>query len=656
MAIGALGALGRQLERVFTNGPVAGLTEGQLLDRFVSHRDDAAFEALVARHGPMVLTVCRRYLSDPNDVDDAYQATFLVLVRRAGSLRRSDLLGNWLYGVAYRVALRARAVATRRRAAEGVEHLAAAGSVTPADPDTGVCLHEELRRLPEKYRAPVVLCYLEGLTHEEAADRLRWPVGTVKGRLSRARDLLRSRLTRRGLTLATAASALDLLARDAPAALPERLVGPTVRAAAQVAAGTATATAGGLVSAQAVALSQGVLHAMSLSQLKSAAATFAVAATMVTGVGAFAYQEIGKPDPGPPDRPKSAAPTEKAKFAAGAPFFKRATIAGSSSLDQDAERIFQSLLDQGETATPWRLDRVAHWSRAICEAETYLTENQADKVVAYQAHADRMRRLHEMTQHLTDKDQPKKADVARGYREEAERDLLNARNGNSSSSREDAPKSSPPQSPRQPKGEEDDSADAPVGTKRFDRLDFRMVARAAGLPGDMAAPGGTGPGGRATGPANPGAAGGGAVMGLQRSPFWTRLDIAALAAEFQANDTNPKSRYVLKKLDEPISMNFVNETPLEDVLKYLKSATSGPNDSGLPIYLDPAGLQEAEKTTTSTVSLDLEGVPLKTTLRLLLKQLGLAYCVKDGILMISSPNIIRQELLESVVSGSAAGK
>src|SRR5262249_27839110 len=161
----------------------------------------------IARHGPMVLGVCRQLLRDPNDVDDAFQATFLVLVRKAGTLRRCDLLGNWLYGVAYRVATRARVLSARRTAKapygqEGVDGLGAddgwrlSGQDAAAGPDREPrpWLHEEVGRLPEKYRVPVLLCYFEGLTHEEAAGRLGWPLGTVKGRLARARDLLRRRL------------------------------------------------------------------------------------------------------------------------------------------------------------------------------------------------------------------------------------------------------------------------------------------------------------------------------------------------------------------------------------------------------------------------------------------------------------------------------
>ncbi len=199
----------RQVRMLFDSGVVAGLSDAELLERFRVERAtaensagaaEAAFAALVARHGPMVLGVCRRGLAAPNDVEDAFQATFLVLVRRAGSVRVGDSLGRWLYGVACRVAAKARARSERDR---GRTTALEDEPVAPEDPADRIgllaALDEEVRRLPEKYRAPVVLCHLEGLTHAEAADRLRWPVGTVSGRLSRARDLLRDRLARRGM-------------------------------------------------------------------------------------------------------------------------------------------------------------------------------------------------------------------------------------------------------------------------------------------------------------------------------------------------------------------------------------------------------------------------------------------------------------------------
>lgn len=173
-------------------------SDAQLLNSFATSRDDGAFATLVARHGPMVWKVCRRLLPGVHDAEDAFQATFLVLAKSAARLRQPHLLGNWLYGVAYRVALRMRGASARRRSREmhdpALDQVAA-----PAEPATDVqwLVHDEVHRLPEKYRAPVVLCCLEGRTNEEAAETLRCPVGTVKGRLSRARDLLRNRLARR---------------------------------------------------------------------------------------------------------------------------------------------------------------------------------------------------------------------------------------------------------------------------------------------------------------------------------------------------------------------------------------------------------------------------------------------------------------------------
>src|SRR5262249_18374088 len=158
--------------------------DAELLERFVSRRDESAFAALMARHGPMVFGVCRRVLRHAQDAEDAFQATFLVLVRRAAAIGRRDLLGNWLYGVACRGAGRARQGAARRQAREAADTDRLAGMAGEAGaPELSGVLHEEVQRLPARYRGPVVLCYLEGRTNEEAARELRWPIGTVKGRL-----------------------------------------------------------------------------------------------------------------------------------------------------------------------------------------------------------------------------------------------------------------------------------------------------------------------------------------------------------------------------------------------------------------------------------------------------------------------------------------
>src|SRR5262245_20642013 len=179
------------------------LPDAQLLKLFALHRHEAAFEALLHRHGPLVFGVCRRMLFDRQDAEDAFQATFLVLANKAGSITRPSLLSNWLYGVALRVAGRARNNALRRRVRER-QHgdlPAVAGAGRSVDPHLAPLLHEEVRRLPDKYRSPVVVCYLEGKTNEEAAAQLQWPVGTVKTRLDKAREMLRTRLARRGVAL-----------------------------------------------------------------------------------------------------------------------------------------------------------------------------------------------------------------------------------------------------------------------------------------------------------------------------------------------------------------------------------------------------------------------------------------------------------------------
>ena len=259
MASGGYGPVIRQVGRLLEGGGTAvALGEGQLLRRFALDRDEAAFEALVSRHGPMVLGTCRRMLADPFDVEDAFQATFLVLARRAGSIQDGDRLGPWLHGVARRVATRSRALSARRNARErpGLEDQAVPEAETPEDLEIRSALDEELARLPEKYRAPLVLCYLEGLTHDEAARQLSWPVGTVRSRLAGGRDRLRSRLTRRGL--APSAAVPGLL----PAALPAHLVNITVR----------IATLAGSAPAHVASLARGALVAMMWNKLKAVAA------------------------------------------------------------------------------------------------------------------------------------------------------------------------------------------------------------------------------------------------------------------------------------------------------------------------------------------------------------------------------------------------
>ncbi len=199
------------------------MTDGTLLDCFVRQRDEDAFESVVHRHGPMVLRICRNILDDPNDAEDAFQATFLVLIRRARTIRNREALGRWLYGVAYRISIRAKMQARRRSTQErqGASMTATDDGFDPSRDELRPLLHDELSRLPQQLRDPIVLCYMEGLTQEEAARRLRIPLGTLKGRLNRGRERLHSRLTRRGVAVTLMLLMLRLTepARAVPAEL-----------------------------------------------------------------------------------------------------------------------------------------------------------------------------------------------------------------------------------------------------------------------------------------------------------------------------------------------------------------------------------------------------------------------------------------------------
>src|SRR5262245_48176131 len=255
-------------------------TDGQLLSQFLSRRDEAAFVALVRRHGPMVLGVCRRVLGNAADAEDAFQATFLVLVRKASSLTARAVLGDWLHGVARRTALSARRACARRRAKEQ----AMARPDVPGDAiqdDWLPLLDEELSRLPENYRLPIVLCDLEGKTRREAADRLGWPEGTVAGRLARGRALLARRLARHAGGVASSSLAAALAQNAASACVSDALLHSTARAASLLAAGTGAATA--VISTRVAALTEGVVRAMFLSKLKAVAGVLAL--SILVGLG-----------------------------------------------------------------------------------------------------------------------------------------------------------------------------------------------------------------------------------------------------------------------------------------------------------------------------------------------------------------------------------
>ncbi len=301
------GTLLRHVRKLLAGQDSHAAPDQVLLQRFVTGHEEAAFAALVQRYGPLVLGVCRRVLGHEQDAEDAFQATFLVLARRAGSIRKRDALSSWLYGVAYRIAAKARVRVARRRAEE---------RRPPARPaaDSGdavtwgelrIALDEELRRLPEKYRAPLVLCYLDGKTQDEAARQLGWTPGSVKGRLERGRLLLRGRLTRRGITLSAALLGAVLGEQAASAAVvPALLAASTARAALAFAAGAEAAGAG--VSAEVVALAEVGLKAAAGSHAKLGLVLLLGATAAVAGAGALAWQ--GPAAKAPEARQEAASP------------------------------------------------------------------------------------------------------------------------------------------------------------------------------------------------------------------------------------------------------------------------------------------------------------------------------------------------------------
>jgi RNA polymerase sigma factor (sigma-70 family) len=274
-------------------------SDAQLLERFAARRDERAFAVLLERHGRLVLGVCRRVLRHVQDAEDAFQATFLVLARKAAWRGWSDSVAGWLYAVAQRVARKARAAA-RRRARE-----TALVEAPPVEPDAapgrelGPLLDEELNRLPQRYRAPLVLCYLEGKTNEEAARQLGRPVGTVWYQLSRGRELLRDRLSRRGVALSAAAIGAALAGEAAAAAAPEALLTATLQAAAGPAA------VAGEAAAPVAALVKGVLQEMFFEKLKPALAALLILAAAGLGASA-AYQAL----PGGRTESSKAGPSE----------------------------------------------------------------------------------------------------------------------------------------------------------------------------------------------------------------------------------------------------------------------------------------------------------------------------------------------------------
>ncbi len=291
MGTNAISRVIGQLRQATLRKDTAALTDGDLLQQYVARRDEAAFEALVRRHGPMVLGVCRRVLRNGADAEDAFQATFLVLVRKAASIRSRGTVSNWLYGVAHNTALKLRAMNRKRCVKEQVAGTLPKRETRGEDwQEMQAHLDAELSKLPAMHRLAVVLCDLEGKTIKEAARHLGWPQGTVATRLTRGRAELARRLRRLGLMLSGGVVAVAVSQVAASASVPASLVVSTVQAATAVAVGQAAAS--GVISTKVVALMEGVVKVMLIKKLKALTTMLLTGAVLGSVGGLMAYQYV----------------------------------------------------------------------------------------------------------------------------------------------------------------------------------------------------------------------------------------------------------------------------------------------------------------------------------------------------------------------------
>jgi RNA polymerase sigma factor (sigma-70 family) len=278
----------RGAEALAARDPVGTLPDPELLRRFAANRDPNAFAVLVRRHGPLVWGVCRNMLAADADAEDAFQATFLALVRSAGTIRRTDALGGWLHGVAYRVAMKARRAAVRRRQRETFAAIPEPDSPVSdaAWDELQAAVHEEVCKLPEKLRMPFVLCGLQGRPQKDAAKQLGWPIGTLSARLTLARQRLLDRLARRGVPVSVAAGAAVLGATSGTAAVPQSIAMKAM----------AVASSPDSVSPVVTTLARGVTH-MYLTRTKMLVAGVVVAGLLTTGIGSRLMSSAGAQAP-----------------------------------------------------------------------------------------------------------------------------------------------------------------------------------------------------------------------------------------------------------------------------------------------------------------------------------------------------------------------
>lgn len=352
-------------------------SDAELLQRFAVHRNEAAFVALLRRYGPLVWSVCRRVLAEEQAAEDAFQATFLVLVRKAQSVSKQASIRSWLYGVALRVALRARQQENvrRRREQETPSRPSGDTAVETSWQDVRPILDEEIQRLPEKYRLPIILCYLEGQTNDEAAKVLRCPRGTIATRLARARERLRFRLLRRGVTLSAGTLTAMLTDNALSASVPPLLLTSTAQAVLMGAASVSITT-----------LTEGVLHTMFLSKLKMAS-VFVLILVAISGAGVGAYylhaQTTAPRSETPAKKPAEPAPDRPAAKAAEKEADTLTTLMQERlKLAQQEVEINQKLYQNARVD----FEALVSASKDLLKARLELSTKKADRIAVHEQH------------------------------------------------------------------------------------------------------------------------------------------------------------------------------------------------------------------------------------------------------------------------------
>ncbi len=399
-----LAYLHRLVGSVATDG-----SDAELLGRFATQRDEAAFETLLRRHGPLVWSICRRVLAEEHAAEDAFQATFLVLVRKARSVSKQASIRSWLYAVALRVALRARQQEQLRRRREQETPIRSPDEATWHD--VRPILDEEIQRLPEKYRLPIILCYLEGQTNDEAARLLNCPRGTIATRLARARERLRCQLARRGVTLSAGSLAAMLTDNATSAAVPPLLLAQTAKAVLM-----------GAASVSITVLTEVVLHAMFLSKIKMAS-MFVLMVTALGGVGIGTYYLRAQVPPNrvtPPEPWEQPEGYDKLRKEMEKPLKKPDVVApDKKETDKPAEH-FQKLLEarremaeqvfyvryglyvaganEPGTGNPVTLHFVIDASKNLLKAELGLSKKKAQRLEAHEKFLKFMKEIAKITE------------------------------------------------------------------------------------------------------------------------------------------------------------------------------------------------------------------------------------------------------------------